>query len=411
MLIHIKVAKFKSLKKIEIDLGKITVLVGLNGSGKSSVIQVLGILKQSLHSQALNISGDLLNLGDFNDIVSRGETTISFSIGGESRIDGRPLTRFQSPTEYGYTIVFDQNGIVSSDSSIKIGKSFLDGVWKRGVPQVPETFEIAKNTLQYISTNEIGVPIRYFGGNIGTTLDEYEESKKCLERILGVIETDIKSISIVPAGRGIDRYKNPLEDSPRQDIMDSSGISQQASHLTSTIAYRREIEERISEFVYRITGIKVRHKLIPNKEVSIETDNEINIVNEGFGSNQLDHLFTQIETCPQGSLVAIEEPEIHLHPKAQAEIAGVLTDISKQKNINFLISTHSEHFLFRLLTDVASGRLQPNELNVYYFEIENGFTTVKKLDVDQNGTLSGGLKGFFETDLEEFSRFLGARKQ
>jgi len=63
-----------------------------------------------------------------------------------------------------------------------------------------------------------------------------------------------------------------------------------------------------------------------------------------------------------------------------------------------------------LLTNVALGKINPKELAVYYFELEKGYTKVTKLKVDDKGRLSGGLKGFFETDLKEFERFLGAKK-
>jgi predicted ATPase len=151
--------------------------------------------------------------------------------------------------------------------------------------------------------------------------------------------------------------------------------------------------------------------LVPDKQVRIETRNGINIVNEGFGSNQLVQLFTQIESASLYSLIAIEEPEIHLHPRAQAEMAQVLMEIAQEEKKNLLISTHSEHLLFRFLTNVAKGKLDPKDLVIYYFELEKGFSKVTKLDVDKNGRLSGGLKGFFETDLDEFARFLGASNE
>ena len=86
-------------------------------------------------------------------------------------------------------------------------------------------------------------------------------------------------------------------------------------------------------------------------------------------------------------------------------------EIAQEEKKNLLISTHSEHLLFRFLTNVAKGKLDPKNLVIYYFELEKGFSKVTKLDVDKNGRLSGGLKGFFETDLDEFARFLGASNE
>ena len=64
----------------------------------------------------------------------------------------------------------------------------------------------------------------------------------------------------------------------------------------------------------------------------------------------------------------IEEPEIHLHPKAQAELAEVLTEEAKANGKQMIMATHSEHILSRLLTLVAENKLSRDELAVYSFE-------------------------------------------
>lgn len=413
MLTSIGVGGFKSLRKVNIDLGQVTVLIGLNGTGKSSVIQALVVLKQSLRRNQLITSGPTIDLGDFNDVVSFGRKGISFSISGSTLFDGRPFAEPKSRASYQYEFTSGQDGVVSSDAFVDIGQFHFDGSWKESRSVVSKEISIAEGniTLSYHPNDTIGMPMRRIGSRASPGYEEeHDEAARTLTRVFGVIESEIRSIFVVPPSRGLDKPQYPLEGGPHQDILDSKGTSQQSSHLASTIAYTSEIEEMISQHIYRITGLKVRHKLVPDRQVSIRTRRDINIVNEGFGTNQLVHLFAQVESSPLGSLVAIEEPEIHLHPKAQAEIAEVLLEIAKKEDKHFLISTHSEHFLFRLLTNVASGKIDPEDLSVYFFELERGFTKATKLEIDKEGRLSGGLKGFFETDLEEFGRFLGAQK-
>ena len=86
------------------------------------------------------------------------------------------------------------------------------------------------------------------------------------------------------------------------------------------------------------------------------------------------------------------------------------SEISKE-NKNIMMATHSEHILFRILTSVASGKMRPEDLAVYSFELKDGITKVKKLEVDKMGRLSGGLPDFFETNLDEFTRYLTALKE
>ena len=117
MLRTIRVVGFKSLKNVVIDFSKITVLIGLNGSGKSSVIQALGILKQSLGNNKLITSAPLLNLGTFEDISTHNQSTISFHLIGRSPSYDRRTAILRSQ-RYNYGVTLDQNGIVRQETWI-----------------------------------------------------------------------------------------------------------------------------------------------------------------------------------------------------------------------------------------------------------------------------------------------------
>jgi predicted ATPase len=137
----------------------------------------------------------------------------------------------------------------------------------------------------------------------------------------------------------------------------------------------------------------------------------VNIVNEGFGSNQLVHLFAQIALAPPMSLIGIEEPEAHLHPKAQSELAKTLLAIAQEENHNFIIATHSEHILYRFLIEVAKGNLDLSQLAIYHFALDSqGTTSVEELAVDKEGRIEKGIPEFFDLDLEEFKELLQSLK-
>ena len=94
------------------------------------------------------------------------------------------------------------------------------------------------------------------------------------------------------------------------------------------------------------------------------------MVAEGFGANALIQLFHQLITADKGATVLIEEPEIHLHPKAQAELAEVLADTAKADGKQIIMTTHSEYVAGRLLTLVAENRLSTDDLAIYAFRKE-----------------------------------------
>ena len=105
----------------------------------------------------------------------------------------------------------------------------------------------------------------------------------------------------------------------------------------------------------------------------------------------------------------IEEPEVHLHPKAQADLASVLVEEAKADSKQIMMTTHSEHVAGRLLTLMAEGKLSPEEVAIYSFEKdEDGVCSAQEIEVTEHGQVVGGLKSFFETDLDEMRRFVDA---
>jgi predicted ATPase len=94
--------------------------------------------------------------------------------------------------------------------------------------------------------------------------------------------------------------------------------------------------------------------------------------------------------------VGIEEPELHLHPALQPQVARILADVVQQGS-QVICTTQSEHFLMALLQMVLEGSLDSKALCVYY--VESG--QARKLEVDKQGRLSEGLRGFFEANEEQ----------
>ena len=110
-------------------------------------------------------------------------------------------------------------------------------------------------------------------------------------------------------------------------------------------------------------------------------------------------------------LSIIEQPELHLHPKLQSELADVFVDAFNRGRLS-IIETHSEHIILRLirrLRDTSNTekniskvlKLKPDNLQIYYFEPNNGVTTVKKIRLDENGEFLNIWPDGFFTEREE----------
>ena len=136
------------------------------------------------------------------------------------------------------------------------------------------------------------------------------------------------------------------------------------------------------------------------------------MVSEGFGANALIQLLHQLITAVNGATVLIEEPEIHLHPKAQAELAEVMAETAKAEDKQIIMTTHSEYVAGRLLTLVAEGKLTTDDLAIYSFEKdEKGECSATEIEVTERGQTKGGLTGFHEATRDEMRRYAdGLRK-
>jgi ABC-type lipoprotein export system ATPase subunit len=423
MIEHFQIRNFKSCKNAPFRFGRITVLIGPNSSGKSSVLQALTLLKQSLNSSALMTTGTLLNLGTFEDVVHARNVRnrIEFGLSGKRLLPeaSRPILFGAEFVEYEYSVSCDPSGVFSHAVRLRVADRSVEGAWSRGAPNDhrPNALVLPMGsfsiTVTINHTNTIGHVLNFTPTPPVSPQyhESYIEAIQVLTDFFQTTDKAIQSNYFVPAIRGFDQATFPLAAQPLTDFISQNGASQEASTVAANITYNREVEERISSWSKRITGNKMRVRVVPGQRVSVESllpELTVNIVNEGVGANQLIFPLAQLALAPSHSLIGIEEPEIHLHPKAQAEFSDLLVEVSRTENKQIILTTHSEHILFRLLTNITEKKLSASDLRVYYFKKEGQETLATDVNITEKGQIEGGLPGFFEADLAEFSKYISA---
>jgi predicted ATPase len=128
----------------------------------------------------------------------------------------------------------------------------------------------------------------------------------------------------------------------------------------------------------------------------------------GFGASQLLPIIVAGYYAPEKSLLIAEQPEIHLHPKAQTRLGDLLIDISKE-NKTLLVETHSEHLIMRIQRRIAEGAIGKEGVALYYCEPSNKGTLVKRIIIDELGQMQQTLPvGFFEESYLESKSHLEA---
>ncbi|MBK7970960.1 MAG: AAA family ATPase [Bacteroidetes bacterium] len=127
-----------------------------------------------------------------------------------------------------------------------------------------------------------------------------------------------------------------------------------------------------------------------------------NIADFGSGINQLLPLFIIGGASNKNDLLIVEEPESNLHPNYQSKLADVFTVLQKEREMNFIIETHSEYMVRRFQYLVAKGKIAPEDIIINYFWIDNGVHKCKQIEFKSNGGLSKPFEpGFYEESLQQ----------
>lgn len=224
-----------------------------------------------------------------------------------------------------------------------------------------------------------------------------------------------QSLKFVPAIRGMIKHTYPLGDQYAEYLSLRQGFDAQECQLASNLVYESSAIDKLSEALKRVTGVGLRAAVIPGREVEVKSQipvGEVNVTGEGFGTNSLIQLLHQLMIADKGATVLIEEPEIHLHPRAQADLAEVMAETAKAEDKQIIMTTHSEYVAGRLLTLVAEGKLTVDDLAIYSFEKDDkGECSATEIEVTERGQTKGGLYSFDEATRDEMRRYAdGLRK-
>ena len=123
------------------------------------------------------------------------------------------------------------------------------------------------------------------------------------------------------------------------------------------------------------------------------------LVNEGLGTNQLVTILAKV-LQDKNKFICIDEPEIHLHPSIIDKLVSVLIEIAEHEGKQFLVSTHSEHFITSLLNSVAKKEVKNDDVKVYYLTKDGKETKIESQAINAHGQIEGGLKNFYASELD-----------
>ena len=121
---------------------------------------------------------------------------------------------------------------------------------------------------------------------------------------------------------------------------------------------------------------------------------EVLLTDVGFGVSQVLPVVTLLQYVPEHSTVILEQPEIHLHPLAQANLADVIINAATHRHIQIILESHSEHLLLRLQRRVSEEAISAEDVKLYFCNAPQGVSELAPLDLNLFGQIGNWPKNF-----------------
>ena len=406
MIKHLKLKNFKAWlgDSADIDLAPVTLFLGGNSTGKSSLIQSLLLLKQTAmtpdRSVHLNLGGDdadYVDLGRFDDVLSKGGTGTHFAIDIEAiEPEDEEKRNIIYRVEYGRTKqdvpYVHMLHIQRNDWKFQAQRS-QRGAYKLSLPNDPN-FSPLEAKREYAPERSIFLSAKAVRA-LGIEGRELEDISFALRETLDSIAY------LGPLRRKPERYYTWNKNRP--EIIGADGSQAIPALLASAQNRNSEECDLIAEISKWLKKMGIAEKL-EVKRIGSSTQYSIivhrdrvaaNLLDVGVGISQVLPVLTLAYFAKPGSTVILEEPEIHLHPLAQSVLAELFVEVSNKRNVQFIIETHSEHLFRRLQTLMAKETLNQGNCRLYFVEREGKAAKMQELTVDDFGRVQHWPDKFF----------------
>lgn len=409
MFTKLRLTNFKAWQDTgDISLKPVSMLLGTNSSGKSTLIQSLLLLKQTVQSPDrsihLNLGGDeindLFNFGDFENLLRQGAShprqfSIQFSFkGGASRVN---------EGDFSCSYVHSLGGVAIQELDVSTNDRRFRAIRrKKGAYSimVDEESQPRKKGRHFSPERSISLPAQ--------AITMLGQDGPLLEDLSLAIRRELENIV----------YLGPLRRKPERDyVWNKSKPGEVGSDghraidvLLASALMKGEDQNRIIDGVSKwLVRMKVADKLEVKQlgrstryEIVIHRDGvEANLRDVGIGISQVLPVLTIAYFAPSGSTIMLEEPEIHLHPLAQSILAELFVDVSKERNVQFIVETHSEHLFRRMQTLIAKQQITPKDAAMYFVERDDKAARMRPLELDDFGRVKNWPEGFFGDALGE----------
>ncbi len=355
MIKRIAIEGFKSIgQRKEMRLSQITILYGKNGRGKSSIVQPLLLLAQTMQAKGnpntLLVNGKLAQLGVADDLFYSQSKPDCWSV---------ELWSATESLKIGYTSLADKPQLAAMCEFEINGENRFDSV-----------VSVEGLGSEQNGRNDISV----------TTSDS-------------VILQELKNLVYVSSER-----RGPCNEVKLDDNLDTGHVGVRGETVINVIHSRGEKFARqvSAELSHILDGGALRTLKEGDDRISMRinsTDNDnvlFKPVNVGFGYSYVLPVIVATLLATPSSMLVLENPEAHLHPAAQSRLMDFIMSQAKERDLQVLVETHSDHVVNGLRIARKEGKVERKEALILFVEHDDQTmqTSIEEIECDRNGTLS-----------------------
>ncbi len=364
MISSISLKNFKCFDDVTFGLKRLSILAGLNGMGKSTVLQALLLLRQSfidrsLESTGLSLNGSIIELGTAKDIFNH-EAAIDDNISFVLKLDEENIFTWSFKYDAEADVLQYENGaeVITNASE----------------------FALFSDKFSYLSAERIG-PRRTY------EMSDYQVRHHSQLGSQGQYTPHFLHLFGKQQVRKQLRHPDAKSDDLNAQV--ESWLREFRPDIRFSIDAHESIDQM--ELTYSFTSGEV-------------TSHPIRSINTGFGLTYVLPVLTALLASKGGGLIVLENPEAHIHPKGQS-IIGELIARAASSGAQVIVETHSDHILNGIRIAVLKGILDHDDVNIHFLSAEGDAVVIHNPTIDHNGRIDNWPSGFFdewEKSIEEF---------
>lgn len=436
-----------------LNIRPLTFLIGENSTGKSTALGCFQVLCDFMAPRyipkrrdgKLDFNIEPYQMGAFSDIVKRSSPrkknfTIGFEIENnkkqvreftlnltERERGSEPIIKEQRIVSKNTETIFrknnqdadDLNKYIFSNSDLRIIDESSKGITKNII-------EIGQSELDYNMLwgyRDVLSSAKYLYMDMdkeGITYDKKEEKvlddiyskQRNLFQSLGRLYNNSRAYSFAPIRSKPQRTYNPLREDGNPEGSDIPMMlmnmykkdTKSWKQLKDSLLVFGKASGLFNDIHVRVLGQSMGDPF--QLQIKVKGP-RVNLIDVGYGVNQILPILVRILNVSDNIIFLMQQPEVHLHPKGQAEFSSLLISIMDNRKHKFIIETHSDYMIDRTRIEIMKGRISPQDVSIIYLESDGNSVRVHNIELDSQANFKYAPSNYREFFLSEFDNLLG----